>query len=61
MDKRLIGKWYKEEPGEARNISGGDPPRMKMSFSSSGYDIFEPNTCRNKSGEQCIKKREKIM
>lgn len=51
MDKHLIGKWYKEELGETLNIFGEDPPRMKMSFSSSGYYNFEPN-CVYEDGEE---------
>ena len=51
MDKHLIGKWYKEELGETLNIFGEKPPRMKMSFSSSGYYNFEPN-CVYEDGEE---------
>lgn len=51
MDKHLIGKWYKEEEGETINIFGGNPLRMKMSFSSSGYYNFEPN-CVYEDGEE---------
>ncbi|HBF15017.1 MAG TPA: hypothetical protein DDW30_04930 [Clostridiales bacterium] len=43
MDNRIIGKWYKDALGETLNIFGGEPPRMKMSFSSSGHYNFEPN------------------
>ena len=43
MDKRMVGKWYKEDMGETINIFDETPLRMKMSFSSSGYYNCEPN------------------
>ncbi len=43
LDARMAGKWYKEEMGETINIFPEEPPRMKMSFSSSGHYNFEPN------------------
>lgn len=39
MDKRLVGKWYKEDMGETINIFDENPLRMKMSFRSF---IFAP-------------------
>lgn len=53
MDKRLIGKWYKEEMGETINIFDETPLRMKMSFSSSGHYNFEPNRVYEKDGYFC--------
>lgn len=53
MDKRLIGKWYKEDMGETINIFDEMPLRMKMSFSSSGYYNFEPNCIYEKDGYLC--------
>jgi len=53
MDKRLAGKWYKEEMGETINIFDENPLRMKMSFSSSGYYNFEPNCVYEKDGYFC--------
>jgi len=54
MDKRLVGKWYKEELGETINIFDEEPLRMKMSFSSSGYYNFEPNCVYEKDGCYCF-------
>lgn len=53
MDKRLIGKWYKEDMGETINIFDETPLRMKMSFSSSGHYNFEPNCVYEKDGYLC--------
>ena len=53
MDKRLIGKWYKEDIGETINIFDETPLRMKMSFTSSGYYNFEPNCVYEKEGYLC--------
>ncbi len=53
MDKRLIGKWYKEDMGETINIFDEMPLRMKMSFSSSGYYNFEPNCVYEKDEYLC--------
>lgn len=53
MDKRLIGKWYKEDMGETINIFDETPLRMKMSFSSSGYYNFEPNCVYENDGHLC--------
>lgn len=53
MDKRLIGKWYKEDMGETINIFDETPLRMKMSFTSSGYYNFEPNCVYEKDGYLC--------
>ena len=53
MDNRLIGKWYKEDMGETINIFDETPPRMKMSFTSSGYYNFEPNCVYEKDGYFC--------
>ena len=53
MDKRLIGQWYKEELGETLNIFDAEPPRMKVSFSSSGYYNFDPNCAYEKDGWLC--------
>lgn len=53
MDKRLVGKWYKEEMGETLNIFDETPLRMKMSFSSSGFYNFKPNTVYEKDGLFC--------
>lgn len=53
MDKRLVGKWYKEDMGETINIFDEAPLRMKMSFSSSGYYNFEPNCVYEKDGYLC--------
>lgn len=50
MNKHLIGKWYKEEFGETLNIFGGNPPKMKISFSASGHYNFEP-ICVYEDGE----------
>jgi Transglutaminase-like enzymes, putative cysteine proteases len=52
-DKRLVGKWYKEELGETINIFDADPLRVKMSFSSSGFFNFEPNCVYEKDGDFC--------
>ena len=54
MDKRLVGKWYKEELGETINIFDEEPLRMKMSFSSSGHYNFEPNCIYEKDGCYCF-------
>lgn len=43
FDARMVGKWYKAEMGETIHIFPEDPPRMKMSFSTSGHYNFEPN------------------
>lgn len=53
MDKRLIGKWYKQDMGETINIFDEIPLRMKMSFSSSGYYNCEPNCVYEKDGYLC--------
>ena len=53
MDKRLVGKWYKEELGETLNIFDEIPFCMKMSFSSSGCYNFEPNCVYEKDGYLC--------
>ncbi len=54
MDKRIVGKWYKEETGETLNIFNEIPLRMKMSFSSSGYYNFEPNCVYEKDNYLCF-------
>lgn len=54
MDKRLIGKWYKDELGETLNIFEGEPLRMKMSFSSSGHYNFEPNCVYEDGDDLCF-------
>ena len=53
MDKRLIGKWYKEDMGETINIFDETPLRMKMSFTLTGYYNFEPNCVYEKDGYLC--------
>ena len=53
MDKRLIGKWYKENMGETINIFDESPLRMKISFTSSGYYNFEPNCVYEKDEFFC--------
>ena len=53
MDKRFIGKWYKEELGETINIFDEIPFRMKMSISSSGCYNFEPNCIYENDGYLC--------
>ena len=53
MDKRWIGKWYKNDMGETINIFDEVPLRMKMSFSSSGYYNFHPNCVYEKDGYLC--------
>ena len=53
MDKRWIGKWYKNDMGETINIFDETPLRMKMSFSSSGYYNFHPNCVYEKDGYLC--------
>lgn len=53
MDKRFIGKWYREEQDETINIFDETPLRMKMSFSSSGHYHFEPNCVYEKDGYFC--------
>ncbi len=53
MDKRLIGKWYKEDRGETLNIFDETPLRMKMSFTSSGHYNFEPNCVYEKDNYLC--------
>ena len=53
MDKRMTGKWYKEELGETINIFDETPLRMKISFTSSGYYNFEPNCVYEKDGYLC--------
>ncbi len=54
MDKRLVGKWYKEAMGETLNIFDETPLRMKMSFDSSGYYHFEPNCVYEQDGFLCF-------
>lgn len=54
MDKRMTGKWYKEELGETINIFDETPLRMKISFTSSGYYNFEPNRVYEKDGYLCF-------
>lgn len=54
MDRRLVGTWYKEEMGETLNIFDETPPRMKMSFSSSGHYHFEPNCVYEKDEYLCF-------
>ena len=54
MDRRLVGKWYKEDMGETVNIFGETPLRMKMSFSSSGYYHFTPNWVYEKDWYLCF-------
>lgn len=54
MDKRLVGKWYKEELGETLNIFDETPLRMKMTFTSSGHYNFEPNCVYEKEGYLCF-------
>lgn len=53
MDKKLIGKWFKNDEGETLNIFDETPLRMKMSFSSSGYYNFEPNCVYEADGFFC--------
>lgn len=53
MDKRCVGKWYKDDMGETINIFDETPLRMKMSFASSGYYHFEPNCVYEKDGYLC--------
>ncbi len=53
LDKRLIGQWYKKELGETLDIFDEEPPRLKMSFSSSGYYHFDPNCVYLQDGELC--------
>ena len=53
MDKRLAGKWYREEMGETINIFDETPLRMKMSISFSGHYNFEPNCVYEKDGYFC--------
>ncbi|MCD8015335.1 MAG: transglutaminase-like domain-containing protein [Lachnospiraceae bacterium] len=53
FDRRLVGKWYKEDMGETVNIFDETPLRMKMSFSSTGYYNFEPNCVYEKDGYLC--------
>lgn len=53
MDRRLIGKWYKEDMDETINIFDETSLRMKMSFSSSGHYNFEPNCVYEKDGYLC--------
>lgn len=53
MDKRLVGKWYKDEMGETINIFDETPLRMKMSFTSSGFYNFEPNCVYEENNELC--------
>lgn len=53
MDKRLVGKWYREEMGETINIFDETPLRMKMSFTSTGYYNFEPNCVYEKDEYLC--------
>ena len=53
MDKRFVGKCFKEELGETINIFDETPPRMKLSFSSSGYYNFDPNCVYEKDGYLC--------
>lgn len=54
MDKRLVGKWYKDEMGETLNIFDETPLRIKMSFSSTGHYDFEPNCVYEKDGYLCF-------
>ena len=54
MDKRMIGKWYKDELEETLNIFDETPPRMKMSFASSGHYDFEPMRVRESDGFLCF-------
>lgn len=60
MDKRLVGKWYKEDMGETINIFDEEPLRMKMSFSSSGYYNFEPNCVYEKDGYFCYEINDEL-
>ena len=53
MDRRLVGKWHKEDMGETVNIFDETPLRMKMSFSSSGYYHCTPNCVYEKDGYLC--------
>lgn len=53
MDKRLVGKWYKEKDQETINIFNEDPLRMKMSFDSSGFYNLEPNCVYIKDNDYC--------
>lgn len=54
MNQRIAGKWYKEEMGETINIFDENPPRMKMSFSSSGHYNFEPNCVYENGDDLCF-------
>lgn len=54
MDKRMIGKWYKDELEETLNIFDETPPRMKMSLASSGHYDFEPMRVRESDGFLCF-------
>lgn len=58
MDKRLIGKWYKEEGGETLNIFDETPLRVKMSCASSGHYHFEPNCVYEKEGYLCFENND---
>ncbi len=53
MDKRLVGKWYKEAMGETIHIFDETPLRMKMSCRLSGHYNFEPNCVYEKDGYLC--------
>lgn len=54
MDKRMVGKWYKDELEETLNIFDETPPRMKMSLASSGHYDFEPMRVRESDGFLCF-------
>ena len=45
MDKRYVGRWMAMTERGVIDIFDEEPPRMKMSFSDSGYYNFLPNVC----------------
>lgn len=60
MNKNLKGKWYKDELGETLNIFDEIPPRVKISFSSSGHYNFEPNCVYEKADDLCFEINDEI-
>lgn len=53
MIENLIGKRYKEEPGQTINIFDEIPLRMKISFSSSGDYSFE-SSCAHEDADHLM-------
>jgi len=54
MSNELTGKWHSDSVIDTVNIFDGEPLRMKISISSSGYYNTKPNCVYQKDGYLCF-------